>query len=520
MLPLPYVPLLACALAIIVLLYIFYLIRWVSDAWPLSRIPNAHPSSPFTSIWILYARYRGNEIFAVSAAHSRHGPVVRLGPREVSIRTADKSIHRLHNKKVIKSTWYSFFANNGATNTMSSLGHQEHSARRKRVLHVYSKSWLQSSEHMRQCITKILDERLLPTLRAKSKTMDSTDALSLSSSLGLDIVSAYFFGLNVAPNFMQNAAKRDQWRHAYDQSHGHDLMFWAQEILTLFPGLKHLFEPCSEDVKRMTAWLNQWCLHLCELADLGLSSDHGSGNFPEVYAHLKSAVAREMVTGRLRISEQEAKVEIGSELLDHIGATLAKALYEVSRDSSIQQDLHTELRSVKLQLLDQASASSHARCLDQLPILNGVIKEALRLRPTHPEGQPRISPPNGITICDQYIPAGVRINSYPYLLHRLEATFARPEEFIPSRWDKRSEAQVEFNFEAQERNFWAFGRGPRICLGSHLTVHILQHILAAIYINFETSIHSDSDWEKHGEFVSGTADEALCLHFRSLEGKD
>lgn len=86
---------------------------WTCAISPLARIPNAHSSSPFSSLWILWARFRGHEVFLVAAAHKRHGPVVRLGPREVSINTVDKSIHTLHNKKVEKSPWYSFFSNYG-----------------------------------------------------------------------------------------------------------------------------------------------------------------------------------------------------------------------------------------------------------------------------------------------------------------------------------------------------------------------------------------------------------------------
>ena len=78
---------------------------------PLSSIPNAHPTSAYCSFWILWHRYKGNEIEVVAAAHLLHGPVVRLAPSEISINSADESLHRFHNVKVEKSPWYSFFSN-------------------------------------------------------------------------------------------------------------------------------------------------------------------------------------------------------------------------------------------------------------------------------------------------------------------------------------------------------------------------------------------------------------------------
>lgn len=45
---------------------------------PLSRIPNAHPSAPFSSLWILWVRYQGRENRTVHSTHDRLGSVVRL----------------------------------------------------------------------------------------------------------------------------------------------------------------------------------------------------------------------------------------------------------------------------------------------------------------------------------------------------------------------------------------------------------------------------------------------------------
>lgn len=98
---------------LIIVIFVYLIIDAIIRLYlsPLSSIPNAHSTSPYSSIWILWHRYKGDEIEIVAAAHLLHGPVVRLAPSEISVNSADESLHRFHNVKVEKSPWYSFFSN-------------------------------------------------------------------------------------------------------------------------------------------------------------------------------------------------------------------------------------------------------------------------------------------------------------------------------------------------------------------------------------------------------------------------
>ena len=59
---------------------------------PLSKIPAAHPTSSLSPSWILWTRWRGRENSTVLAAHERLGPLVRLGPNEISVNCVNGGI--------------------------------------------------------------------------------------------------------------------------------------------------------------------------------------------------------------------------------------------------------------------------------------------------------------------------------------------------------------------------------------------------------------------------------------------
>jgi hypothetical protein len=79
---------------------------------PLSRIPSAHFTSHFLNGWIIWQRYLGRETKAIHDAHRRLGPIVRLGPRELSVNSAD-ALRVIYSDRFDKDAFYHAFANYG-----------------------------------------------------------------------------------------------------------------------------------------------------------------------------------------------------------------------------------------------------------------------------------------------------------------------------------------------------------------------------------------------------------------------
>lgn len=73
---------------------------------PLSKIPNAHPTAPISPLWIIWKRFRGQNNQTIHAAHERLGPIVRLGPSEISINCVEGGIKTVYGGGFEKHDWY------------------------------------------------------------------------------------------------------------------------------------------------------------------------------------------------------------------------------------------------------------------------------------------------------------------------------------------------------------------------------------------------------------------------------
>lgn len=85
---------------------------------PLSKIPNAHWSSAVSPVWILYVRFRRRENRVLRTAHNRIGPVVRVGPYELSLDDM-AGLRTVYQGGFDKTEWYSVFDNYGSVTRCS-----------------------------------------------------------------------------------------------------------------------------------------------------------------------------------------------------------------------------------------------------------------------------------------------------------------------------------------------------------------------------------------------------------------
>jgi len=81
--------------------------------------------------------------------------------------------------------------------------------------------------------------------------------------------------------------------------------------------------------------------------------------------------------------------------------------------------------------------------IQNLPHLNGIINETLRLHPPVPTALHRLTPPEGITVGGRHIPGGMTVWASQYVLGRSERIYPRANEFVPERWSTMPELVLD-----------------------------------------------------------------------------
>lgn len=524
------IPILA-AVAVIFLLLYCYVIDPVFVS-PLSKIPNAHPSASISSLWIMHKRLFFRENRAIYAAHQKFGPVVRLGPNEVSVNCVDNGLRTIYPGGYEKGTWYDLFSNFDGVPTMFSMAESKPHAQRKRMMsNIYAKSTIQSSRGYAIATQHIVDTRLLPLMLQHITDKEAQGAVDLYQLLNyttMDMVTAYMFGLHSSSNFLQDQDEANRWLGLYQSRK--KFTFWPQEL----PGLTsfmqnfgiHLSPKWVADANRE---LEAWCLRMCDTAGQYIvSAVEGDDelkpeNTPNVYRQLRNTLQTfDEIAGTKQDSSsslpQATRLSIASEMLDQLSAghetsaiSLTYLFYELCLHPDIQDslrdELHTALPDLKRDLsvpAGQQPSFPSTKAIDSLPLLHAIIMETMRLHPAIPGPQPRITPTvptsdgsNGVTLGTYTsIPAGVRVSSSPYSLHRNESVFPSPLSFKPERWlppiqpptSVTTPASPFRTTEAQQREqnrwFWAFSSGGRMCIGSNLAMQQMKLITAALVANF------------------------------------
>ena len=141
--------------------------------------------------------------------------------------------------------------------------------------------------------------------------------------------------------------------------------------------------------------------------------------FTKMFDSEKSGLSHEQIR-----QEAQGYIIAGS---DTTAVTLTYLIYAVSRDIRVRDKLVEELAAVPELVAD--------RDLRDLPYLNQIINETLRLYTAVPFGLPRTTPSEGANFNGYFIPGGTTVSTQSYSMHRDPTIFPDPDTFKPERWE-------------------------------------------------------------------------------------
>ncbi|KAF2400362.1 benzoate para-hydroxylase [Trichodelitschia bisporula] len=468
------------------LLVAYFFVPYLSNG-ALRKIPAPFPAQ-FTSLWLFIQCRRGRRYAAVHAAHQKYGPLVRIQPHHISVADAAAvSAIYGHGNGFLKSDYYDAFVSiqRGLFNTRS---RPEHSRKRKTVSHTFSaKSVGQFEEYMHHNLALFAQRwgELSDAAAASAKTTKEEwptprayaeiDALNWFNYLAFDIIGDLAFG---APFGMLEL---------------------GQDVAEVVKEGKTHYAPAIEVLNRrgevsgtlgILPWLKPWAKYLPDpffsrglkaVENLaGIATARVNARLEQPKTERVDLLAR-LMEGRDANDQPMGRAELTAEALTQLIAgsdttsnTSCALLFHVLRTPRAQEALVKELDAA----LPEPGVP-HYRQVKDLPYLDAVIKETMRIHSTSSLGLPREVTGAGITLLGQHFPAGTVLSVPAYTIHHSPEIWGTDvEDFRPERW-------TDGINEVQKEAFVPFSYGPRACVGRNVAEMEMALIAATVFKNFE-----------------------------------
>jgi cytochrome P450 len=377
-----------------------------------------------------------------------------------------------------KTGFYQVAVSYGAEPMFAMMQEEPHRRRKKMVGRPYLKTSL-----MADGAWQVLQSRLAEELRSSLGYLaglgaEEVELYDLFFAWSVTSTSAFIFGEGGSLNLLHDLDGARRVRERYSAQR--DRQIWVS--LLPFPESWLRWMGLSRD--------QRWIWEMQDRAERHQNLGTAGEGQPTVYAYMKEALLRETAPqgGKTQDLSRRERSSISAEMQDHViaaidtsTATLATCawLLSLEQNRKWQDRLREEVASF-------SSSEVRAPDVDQLPILNAIIKETLRLYPPAAGSQPRVTTkttvlgPKGHEVT---VPPNVAVHAQAWTLHRNGEVFEDPEGWRPERWLDRGQDQGRREMDAW---FWAFGSGSRKCLGENLAMSSLGVALTAIWSQFET----------------------------------
>ncbi|KAL5044398.1 hypothetical protein BDW71DRAFT_209403 [Aspergillus fruticulosus] len=425
---------------------------------------------------------RRNE--AILEWHRRYGPVVCIGPDEVSVAScqATKTIYSSTNQ-FPKSTYFDNFVEKGQRSMFATRPYKDH--RRKRAL---TSSFYQASNiYTRPDVEAHAQDRVTAVLgyiQRRRQEASHVDVYALTDWYGFDIITYLVFGDGHGTRTVEDPAYKREREILIQLKY---LQHWGP-FRAMFPRLFAAATLIVSNIMPSFGYLN---------ADKNLS--HWSRERTSYVLHGPTTNPK-TVLGRLAALHRDQKIcaeqeslalsheFIAAEVLDNINAaeatiavTATYFLYRLSANPHWQRRLADEVRMMQKQSDCPPSFSE----VNKLPIMEACLKEVYRLHPASSGRSERVIPCGGRQVSEFFLPQKTIVSTAVTALQRTEKVFPEPDSFRPERW-----LQNDDPGRSREREAYLipFGHGGRLCLGKALATMEIKMLIAGIYLHYETAL--------------------------------
>ncbi|KAJ3873159.1 high nitrogen upregulated cytochrome P450 monooxygenase 2 [Lentinula edodes] len=472
---------LACCLAypsFYILLFISIGSYRLSPFHPLANYPGP-TIAKISKVWTVHKSMDGKLAHYYKMLHDQYGPIVRVGPNEISVAEKDLLPFIIGTQGMPKGPLWEGRAitpkKNRNQSNYSLIGVRDlthHSHLRKTWNRAFSEEPLQDYQDILIQNANNLVEVLEKRFMEGSVELDIANVINLFSFdfMGDLAFAANFDALrNNDANHFQKNMERALLTPALTMQ-----IPWSVAIVQAFPWL-------STSLRSFGAFA-------VSQAKLRASNESRKDLF--YYLRSYSDVPQDSLFAFI-VSNAVLAIIAGS---DTSASALCNAIYYLVANPKDMQTLQQEIEEA----FPDSGTNIDIQKLDKMPWLNAVINETLRLQPPVPSGLQRAPAvgSKGKLVGSHYIKEGTSVLVSPYVLHRdPRYFFPHPDKYWPARWLPENADSVTLDTSA----FIPFSQGPANCVGKRLAMFELRYLLVLLFSRYEFSFQTGWDaanWER------------------------
>ncbi|OJI96132.1 hypothetical protein ASPVEDRAFT_118953 [Aspergillus versicolor CBS 583.65] len=444
----------------------------------LQGIPGPFWAS-FSSIWKTWDTYKGSSQYTAIALHRQYGALVRLGPKHVSVGdpAAIKTIYSV-NGGFTKTAFYPIqaarYEKKPLMNLFATRDEAYHSRIKRPVAHTYSMAALAELEHKVDHVSRLFMEKLA-SFERENQAFDLGEWLQWYA---FDVIGNLTFSRTLG--FIEESRDVDNVISSIGSFFIYAAVVgqipWLHKLLVGNPILP-IVMPAIETFNPAVNFANK-CMREMEAEEV----NKGRDDFLVRFQKMAKEGVRGSTTGSAFgsadiVNHTSTNVLAGSD-------TTAIALRSIIHNLITNPVCYNRLRR-EIDELDQAGGlsdpvkESEAR---QMPYLQAIIKEGMRLHPSVGMLMERHVPKGGATICGKFIPEGYVVGMNPWVIGRDKGVYGEDaDEFRPERW---LDADPE-RLKEMERSSLAFGAGSRVCIGKNISMMEMSKLIPQLFRAFD-----------------------------------
>ncbi|KAL9624662.1 MAG: hypothetical protein Q9160_001016 [Pyrenula sp. 1 TL-2023] len=487
----------ALAAYIFIALLVVAFVQSIRSYRRLSHIPGPRFAA-FSKLWLLRVLTAGRSHRVFVDLYEQSGPVVRISPDTVLLGDpeewrricAPRSPYR-------RGEFYSAFRFKPRTDSVvTERDEEKHEILRKKMAAGYSGKENHSLEQ--SVDNRILDlidliERKYLSDDSQSKYMDLARIIQFFT---LDVISDIAFS-NPFGNLVKNEDS-----YEYIKIMGGAMRF--MNLVSAVPLLRKILElrvmdflaPSTKDATGLGP--------IFGVARREISTRFGPDK-KEQWDMLGSFV-------RHGLDQEEAESETVLQILAGSDTT-ATAIRNTMLHIITAPDVLSRMR----QEFEKTSSPIQFADAKELPYLQAVIKEGLRMLPPVISLQDKLSPPGGDVISGYRIPEGVNVGFNVMAFQRNPLFGPDTDVFRPSRWLIESREQLA----KMERTVdLVFSAGRFVCLGRNLAIMELNKIFVELFRRFDFAlVNPSAPWDNKAYAIFVTKDMWVRVTKRVQNGK-